>query len=343
MRSDLLSTAKSPLFGRIYMRDYKEETLPRVKRSAMSKTNLLLILIFTTILSCGKTNQEEVDDALFHARQLLTGGRCAEALEAIAKIPPQPRNADYLKISASGHACIGGYSTPTFFLTDISKVSASQTAFLGSLATFSTSNMTSNASEDYLSLKTAINILLLGGGISASSYSNRSAALGSLDNNNLSVFALYMILVELGKFMNYYGNANDTTGVKGGGSGLNECYMDYTDATAQAGIALQGGDSCDLFNEGGADLNASRTRQCEGIVLFNNFIDIINNVTFSGSNSGSLGSLSTNVTSPCTPGATFNAETCNVKTFSECVDDTTNINNVQIERFYGIIFENMHI
>ncbi len=309
----------------------------------MNKRNLLLILILTTILSCGKTNQQEVEDALFHARQLLTGGRCAEALEALAKIPAQPKNVDYLKLSASGHACIGGYSTPTFFLTDLSKVSASQTAFLGSLATFSTSNMTSNASQDYLSLKTAINILLLGGGNTTSSYANRTATLGSLDNNNLSVFALYMILVELGKFMNYYGNVDDSTGVKGGGAGINECYMDYTDATAQAGIALQGGDSCDLFNEGSADLNASRARQCEGIVLFNNFIDIINNVSFSGSNSGSLGNLSGSVTSACSAGATFNAETCDVKTFSECVNDTTNIDNVQIERYYGIIFENMHI
>lgn len=309
----------------------------------MTLKNLLLIILLTLCFSCGTSDEEKVEDAIFHARQLLTGGRCAEALEILGTIPAQPRNVDYLKTSASAYACLGGYSTVEFFATDLSKIGATQTAFLGSLATFSTSDMTQDPSAAYLQLKTATSVLLLGGGITESSFNARSGVLGTVENNNLSVFAIYMIMVELGRFMNYYGNAVDSTGVKGGGAQANGCYMDYTDADAIAGIALDGTDSCDTTNEGHPTITGNRERACDGIVLFNNFIDIITNVTFSGSNVGSLGSLASSVTSACTAGAIFNAETCATKTFTGCVEDTTNIDAVQIERYYGIIFENMHL
>ena len=309
----------------------------------MTIRNLLLILFLVLGFSCGTTNQEDVEDAIFHARQLLTGGRCAEALEALAKVPYQPKNIDYLEAAASAHACIGGYNTVTFFLDDLDKLGTSQTAFLGSLATFSTSNMTTSASSAYLSIKTAINTLIMAGGISSSSYANRSGAIGASANNNISVFSLYMILVELGKFMNYYGNADDSTGIKGTGGQANECYMDYTDAQAIAAIGLGTSGSCNLPNEGHPDLTGDRTRACEGVVLFNNLIDIISNVIFSGTNSGSLGDLAAGISSVCAGGATFNREICDVKTFSECVSNTADIDSNQLERFYGIIFENMHL
>lgn len=343
MWSDLLSIPKTPLFDRIYRRNYKEERRTRQKRSGIMIKNTLLIFLLVLGFSCGMSSEEEVEDAIFHARQLLTSGLCEEALEALSAIPYQPKNVDYLEATASAHACMGGYSTIEFFLTDLDKIGSTQTALLGSLATFSTSNMTTSASDAYISIKTAINTLIMGGGVSTSSYAKRSAALGSTANNNISVFALYMTLVELGKFLNYYGDANDTTGIKGGGPQSNECYMDYADATALVAIGLGTSGACNAGNEGHASLTGNRTRACEGIVLFNNLLDILANVSFSGSNSGDLGDLAGNISGACTAGPVFNAETCTTKTFANCVSDTTNIDAAQIERFYAIVFENMHL
>lgn len=310
---------------------------------------LFLFLIFSTLLSCGKNSEEEIEDAIFHAQQLLTSGLCAEALAALAEIPYQPTNATYLKTLASGQACLGGYNTTTFFSTDLDKLGTSQTAFLGSLATFSTSDMTVTNSSNYQSIFSAINTLTLGGGVTESTFAGRSAALGASQNNNLSVFALYTILVELGKFLNFYGNADDTTGVKGTGGQANVCYFNYTNVTAVAAVSGSTSGACDhpgsptghpsLILPANSD---TRARACEGIVLFNNFLDIIANLTFSGTNSGDLNDLKS-ITNACTSIPGINTETCNTKTVSACINNTTDITDVQFELFYAVIFENMHL
>lgn len=313
----------------------------------MTKANLLILMFLFMGFSCGTTNQEEVEDAIFHARQLLTGGKCTEALEALAKIPYQPANVDFLEAMASGQACVGGYSTVTFFLEDLDQLATGQTTFLGSLTTFSTSNMTSSMDSSYNSIESAINTLIYGGGIADPDFGSRSAALTFNGNNNISVFALYMILVELGKFMNYYGDANDTTGVKSGGPQANECYLNYANfGDGIINAALTGGSSgsCDAAAEGHGDLDvpANRGKACDGIVLFNNFLDIIGNVSFSGNNSGSLSSLAS-LTDACTTILGAGADVCTVTTHSTCVSDTANISDLEIEQFYSLVFENMHL
>lgn len=314
----------------------------------MFKRFLIFILVSVCLVSCGSTDEEDVEDAIFHAQQLLTSGLCAEAIEALLKIPYQPANTTYLKTLASSQACLGGYNTTTFFATDLSKLGTAQTAFLGSLATFSTSNMTETNSSNYQSILSAIKTLTLAGGISESSYASRSVILGASKNKNLSVFALYAILVELGKFLNFYGNANDSTGVKGTGGQANVCYFNYTNVTAVAAVSASTSGACD--HPGAAVGHPSlilpanpdtRARACEGIVLFNNFLDIIANITFSGSNSGDLNNLKS-ITNACTSIPGINTETCSTKTVSTCVSNTTDITDIQFELFYSVIFENMH-
>jgi hypothetical protein len=310
----------------------------------MNKKNLLLLLLVIFSFSCGTTNQEDIEDAIFHAKQLLTGGRCGEALEALTKVPYQASNPDFLTVTASAQGCLGGYNTPTFFLEDLDKLGTGQTTFLGSLATFSTSNMTTSMDANYNSIESAINTLLYGGGISEVSFANRSGALTSSANNNISVFALYMILVELGKFTNFYGDANDTTGVKGGG-GNHDCYIDYNDGDGViAGVlgALAG--TCTAVtdtSQGDLDMPAGRAKACDGIILMNNFLDIIGNVSFSGSNSGDLGDLAS-LGDLCAASGQISAATCSVKTHATCLNDTTNITDQDIERYFAIVFETMH-
>jgi hypothetical protein len=314
----------------------------------MLKKILLLILISTALVSCGATDEEEVEDAIFHAQQLLTSGLCTEAIEALLKIPYQPTNSTYLKTLASGQACLGGYNTTVFFASDLSKLGTAQTAFLGSLATFSTSNMTETNSSNYQNILNAIKTLTLAGAVAESSYAGRSAALGASKNKNVSVFALYTILVELGKFLNFYGNADDTTGIKGTGGQSNVCYFNYTNVTAVAAVSATTSGSCD--HPGSATGHTSlvlpanpdtRERACEGIVLFNNFLDIIANLTFSGTNSGDLNNLKS-ITNACTSIPGINTETCDVKTVSSCVSNAVDITDIQFELFYSVIFENMH-
>ncbi|MFT6069917.1 MAG: hypothetical protein ACJAT2_000931 [Bacteriovoracaceae bacterium] len=315
----------------------------------MLKKLLYLILIFSLFTSCGATDEEEVEDAIFNAQQLLTSGLCSEALEVLIKIPYQPANDTYIKTLASAQACLGGYNTTVFFDSDLAKLGTAQTAFLGSLATFSTSNMTQSNSSSYQNIFSAIKTLTLAGGLTNSSYAGRTTAIGAIKNNNISVFALYTILVELGKFLNYYGNADDTTGVKGTGGQANVCYFNYTNGTAVAAVSGSTSGSCDhpgstaghpsLVLPANAD---TRERACEGIVLFNNFLDIIANITFSGTNSGDLNDLKS-IAESCSSIPGVNSEICTTKTVASCVSDTTNITDVQFELYYSVIFENMHL
>ncbi len=346
---DLLSTHETPLLVKIKGSDYKDaDAIVRGIKSGMLKNFLFLAIILTLFISCGATDEEEIEDAIFNAQQLLTNGQCAEALEVLLKVPYQPSNATYLKTLASGQACLGGYNTTVFFDSDLSKLGTSQTAFLGSLATFSTSNMTVTNSSNYQNIFNAIDTLTLAGGLTDASYAARTAALGATKNNNISVFALYTILVELGKFLNFYGNADDSTGIKGAGGLPNVCYFNYTNVTAVAAVSASSSGACDHpgSTTGHTSLvlpanTDTRARACEGIVLFNNFIDIIANLTFSGSNSGDLNSLKS-ITNTCTSIPGITTETCTTKTVSSCISDTTNITDVQFELYYSVIFENMH-
>lgn len=312
------------------------------------RLNLLLVFFLFVLIGCGLSKEEEVDDAITQAHQLLTSNKCAEAIAVLNGVGQQTSNADWVSAMASAQACLAPWNVVRFFETDLDKISGADTdTILGVTATFSQAEMVSATDPTYTNLLSAINTILNAGSSTTVSHTNRVTDFGSVSANSLSVQALYMIINQIGQFARFYGNANTSTGTKGGGSGSNGCYIDYTDAQAQAIIGVITTDSCNLVNEGHADLNASRARRCQGIVLFNNFIDILGSVSFGTDNSGDLDDLAANINDLCDTAAGGGLDlggTCTVKTQSVCeANSDSQYNDEHIERFYATVWESMHL
>jgi hypothetical protein len=113
----------------------------------------------------------------------------------------------------------------------------------------------------------------------------RTTEFGTRKAGDLGVQALILNIVNLGKFLHYYGNV-DTNGVKGSGSGTNSCFLNYNDPRAQALTGASTG-ACTVDNDGSLDLDqstaAGKRRICEGAMLLTNTIDILDNLDLSNS------------------------------------------------------------
>ncbi len=312
----------------------------------MQKTLVMIGLLFLAV-GCGLSKEEEVDDAISQAHRLLSANKCAEAIAVLNGVGQQTSNAEWLGVYADAQACLAPWSVVSFFATDLPNMSTSQSAIIGSLATFQQAVMTSPSDGAYTNLRAAINTLLFAGGISEVPHSNRVDALGLSSANNIGVHALYMMINQIGQFSRYYGNALSTTGVKGSQGG-SECYINYTDGDAQGIVtAYPAANNCDSFILGHPQLTGNRSRLCDGIVLFNNFIDVIANIAIGDTgNNGGLDELSANISDLCATAAGGGLDlggTCTVKTHSVCLNDTNgDISAAQIERFYAVTWEAMH-
>lgn len=319
------------------------------------KQFLLLPLLVLLISSCGEDAEEKIKTAITEAHELMTQRRCDEAITSLNKVGYQNNNPDYLQAYASSYACKGNFSIITFFETDLAKISATDGGILGSLTTFTTSETTSIDEGTFVHMQTAIDTLLYAGGATRSSSTLRRSAFGESTANNIDVQALYFILAQMGKYFYFLGNPSEA-GAKGGGTGTNQCLTDYTVASAQGIRALLSAagkiSPCASDDDGPEALASSETEasrrevMCKGVVLFNNFLDIISNITFTGSNTGALGNLS-NLTDFCTNpdadsglGAGISAALCATKTQSECETDSS-ITIELLEQYFTVVFEVM--
>ncbi|MDD0853804.1 hypothetical protein HBN50_11900 [Halobacteriovorax sp. GB3] len=254
----------------------------------------LIVLIISSILlcSCGKTKQEEIDAELVSAEIDLTRGDCEAALSKLTGIDYQNSNAHFLKLLASAYACKAGYSSITFFSDDLPLIDAA--SLLSSFATFSTSDsMDSPTEEDYINIQSAINVLLYAGGIATTTNPTstlRSSSFTSKESAQIHSLLMFLIMVNMGQYTYFYGNTS-STGVKGGGSGSNDCFMTY-DATISDLFDGDPGDvdagNCDnAADTGHPNLDNGTVnieRACEGVVLMNNFFEVFPEVI-----SGALG------------------------------------------------------
>lgn len=314
----------------------------------MKAFNLTLILCF--LFSCGQTTEEEVSDAIEEANLLLSSRQCDSALTILNAVGMQNTNKKYLDSLSTAYACKGNYSTTTFFVNDLTNLkSPDEDTAWGVLALFGTSSdMTSPTDSDFVNLQTAIDVLLYAGGNTSASSANRASIFTSSETSDLNMQAFFMILVNMGRWFQYYGDTG-TTGVKGSGSGSNTCLATYTDATLILGLAGGATGSCtDVNNTGHVDIEGSaRTeRLCQGIVLYNNFIDTISNLTFYDPNPDStdddadiLNGIRTVFSGVCLAasgnGVVFSTALCDARDQSVCEAQS----NVDIERFSALIFE----
>lgn len=254
------------------------------------------------VVGCSKTSDEKVTDAvdtaLYHLSQ--TTPECQKAIDVLEDIGRQANDARYLQALASAYACRGNFSELTLF-DEIDTIDSS--AFLTSLTELSTSAQTVADSSDFDDLQTAIDILLYAGGVSTPSTATMKTNFGTRQAGNMSLQALYMIIVQLGRYTRWYGNT-DSTGVKGSGSLGNTCFFNYGAAALAVATSYGGGNACQAGNTGSPDLDygtagtsTAQVRLCKGAMLVNNMLDILNNTTLSSNSSlGDISSLLASIT-----------------------------------------------
>lgn len=321
-----------------------------------------LIAILLLSFSCGKGSEEqeqEIKDAILSANILLSTSQCQPAIDLLESLGRQNRNAKYLKALSSAYACRAGYSTVSFFGDDISKTASPSP--LGGMTTYTTSVVTTTTSpltndSSFRDLQTAIDILLYAGGIPATTEptSVERAKYFSLNQaGDINSQLAFMLLVQTGKLMKVYADTN-AAGVKGGGSGANNCFTEYGAADipqpvkdyitlgGQTGACASIGSSNPQLADGVAN---RRKRLCEGTVLLNNILNILPSVLATAIG-GDLDDISTitaaiedkkadleAIDAAFTPTATVLSQT-NCENDSDIDEDT-------LSSYYAVFFESL--
>lgn len=246
----------------------------------------LFFFILILSISCGKNTVQETAEAIDVALTHLSKDECDKAIEVLEEIKDHDDNAVYLQVLASAYACKADYNEISVVADDLSNLDASTpAAIMASLSTMSISNETAADSNDYVNIRAAIGILL-NSTSGSPTHSARVSKFGSRKAGDIGVQALLLNVANLGKFLNFYGNVN-ATGVKGGGSNTNSCFLNYTDARAQGVVGGGVTGACTTNNDGHPDLDqttdAGKRRLCEGLMLVTNVLDILDNLDLSGS------------------------------------------------------------
>lgn len=310
------------------------------------------LILISLLFSCGKNDEEKVEQVLESVENFLTAGKCSDALSKIGEIPVQEKNALYLKLKASAHACSAGYTTISFFTDDLSKVDAAN--LLSSFATFSlSSDFDGEGNSNFDSIQSAIDTLLYAGGISLTTNptaAKRALIFDSKDAGEINAYLLYLSMVQLGKYIHYYGST-DATGVKGAGGVGSECFFNYPDGgiTNLNAALVAGGGSCNTDSglSGHPDLTSGTdivlSKACQGIVLFNIFRDSLFNLTGASIPGLDITSLQTAVDAVFTVATFSDSSIVTLKSQTRCEADFADAaGNTDLQTYFGFIFELLH-
>jgi hypothetical protein len=271
--------------------------------------SLLLILVSLLVFSCGSNSDEKLKEVILDAQIALGSGNCQYAIDVLESNGRVSTNAHYVKTLASAYACRAGYSTPTFFTSDLIKTVIPFP--LGGTTLYSTSKVavTSPLETDakFEDLQMAITILLYAGGIPTTANPTayeRSKHFTSDQAADINSQLLFMELVQFGKFLRVYGNGS-ALGVKGGGvPAANKCFSTYNSdplvvgpaINTALGLSLVTG-ACKMNTSGHAELATTvgatvrKRRMCHGVVLINGTFNVLDSVMASATG-GALGTIS---------------------------------------------------
>lgn len=320
--------------------------------------SLLFLSVILSLISCAPTSEEEIESAVSEARYHLSSMDCSKAKSVLDDVGFQDDDADYISVYASSQACEAGFKVlDVLFGGNLENINSA--SLIGSLAAFTTSDETEADSDDYVAIQSAITTLIESSGGTQPSTSARNAKFGTAKSGDLSLQALYLIFVQMGKFFALYGNA-DASGVKGGGSvDDNTCIFSYTTDDAVDWITDNSPGSCTAAtgSEGSDFLKTPvsateiQSRLCEGIILYNNMMDILSNITLPGSDElgdveniqSALNTLMT--TAEAAETGTYNdgpADSLNaISALRDVTDQATCEAETleRVEKFYAIFFE----
>jgi hypothetical protein len=261
------------------------------------------------LLSCGAGTDDKLNEALLDAQIALGSSDCQHAIDTLEAYGRVSTNAHYVKTLASAYACRAGYSTPTFFTSDLPLTATH--APLGGMSLYSTSGVavTNPLQNDpsFVDLQTAINILLYAGGLASTtepSAIERAKHFTSDEAGDINSQLLFMELVQFGKYMRVYGNGSATagaTGLKGTGVGTSKCFTSFSNLSGVQQIAINALPvtlACRSTANSHPQLDAAlvlptvrKTRLCHGLVLLNGVFELLPSVLGAASG-GSLAAAS---------------------------------------------------
>ena len=248
--------------------------------------SFFVIFLLFILCSCAKNEARERAEAIDVALSYLSDGECEEAIKLLEKTG-RSQDAVFLQVLASAYACRAGFDAVRFISEDIEAIDTDSSQLLNSLTLLTLSGETETDSDSYTDLKTAIFLLLNSAKSTQPSQAYRTSTFGPRKAGDIGVQALLLSIVQLGKFLNHYGNV-DANGDKGAGDEANRCFITYSSTDAQV-VAAVGGGVCNGVSSGHVALNyataAGRRRLCEGLMLFTNIIDILDNIDVSGNES----------------------------------------------------------
>jgi hypothetical protein len=246
----------------------------------------LFILLF--FASCSQNKELEATNAIDVALTHLSNEDCGKAIEVLERVKDQTGNAVYVQVLASAYACRANFVATKFIADDVPKLNSS--SLFKALATLRLSAETEADSSTYKDLRYALDLL-----VATDGQANREARFGVRKAGDMGVEIIMLSLVQLGKFLRYYGDA-DANGVKGAGPGTNTCFMNYTGDAALLITSSSAGGNCTTANGGHAELSITspneargQRRLCEGLMLLTNALDVLFNIDLS--NIDSLSSL----------------------------------------------------
>ena len=256
---------------------------------------LSLVFLFSIFLSCSKKGAEQVLSAKREALYFLTTGDCKEAQELLESVTPENDDSAYISLYASVFECYASYSQMDTVIDELSTIQSDTTNLFTTLAAFdSAQEVTSFDDVKYTNILKAISI------ISDSSPVNGSAGrvehFGAGGGGDLNYQALFLTTIGLAKYLAAYGNV-DSSGNKGSGGGTEVCLAQYNYGQVNTiYLDVLGADSCSsgTTSNGETSINTSDTdylrRLCEGVVLYNQFVDLLVNLVLPG-DASDLGNL----------------------------------------------------
>lgn len=326
--------------------------------------HFIIFLTLTMLLSCGKSADEATAEAILTANIALSKGNCQTAITILEANGRINNNAAYLKTLSSAYACKAGYSTLTFFTSDLAKtVMSLPVGPLGGTTTYTTSSAavvtTLQDDQKFKDLQTAIDILLYAGGIDPTNTDPTSAERAKYfttsEAADIDSQLLYMVLVQLGRYMYHYGDSS-ATARKGSGPGVNNCFTTYVGANGDIKTALNAlAGTCTAATavthpelSSLLDPAVRKKRLCQGVVLLNGVFAILPNVVASVYSDPvkkaevlaavSTISLAQTALKTFDPTTTTVASTLN-QSFCEDASVTTSVSVGNVESYFAMMFE----
>ena len=277
---------------------------------------LNFLILFLLIAGCSQTPEEELQTAISVAQTFLSQDECEKAIDLLEDQGRQNNDPIYLQVLASAYACRADFDELSFIQNDIRSLDTSNVGLFKSLSIMSKSYEASATAVHTQDLLIAMNVLLLADGGVQPSQLNRNLKYGTRKAGDMGLQNVYMAFVQLGKFLNFYGNV-DVTGAKGlgaantdeQGSTPSTCFITYDYAPAifylQSGPPSPGGICNDPggvdfghpdLSLGAGNLTQTKKRMCEGLMLVTNLLDVFNNITLTSNTTlAALASIKTTI------------------------------------------------